>query len=93
MMKYQGIYDRSPIFFQNFMATMYGYKAKRNRYGKAYWDHLEYLEEVHQYSREQLEELQFDELMKLLRNTVANSKFYRELYEGIDIESLPPSMI
>jgi len=26
-MKYQGIYDRSPIFFQNFMATMYGYKG------------------------------------------------------------------
>ena len=29
MMKYQGIYDHSPIFFQNFMATMYGYKAKK----------------------------------------------------------------
>ena len=87
MMRYQGIYDRSPIFFQNFMATVYGYKSKRNRYGKAYWDHLEYLKKVHQYSREQLEELQFDELMKLLRNTVANSKFYRELYDGIDIES------
>jgi phenylacetate-CoA ligase len=87
MMKYQGIYDRSPIFFQNFMATMYGYKAKKNRYGKAYRDHLEYLKEVHQYSREQLEELQFNELMNLLRHAVSNSKFYRELYDGIDIES------
>ena len=49
-MKYQGIYDRSPIFFQNVMATLYGYWAKRRRYGKAYWDHLKYLEEVHKYS-------------------------------------------
>ena len=86
-MRYQGIYDHSPIFFQNFMATMYGYKAKKNRYGKAYRDHLEYLKEVHQYSREQLEELQFNELMNLLRHAVSNSKFYRELYDGIDIES------
>jgi phenylacetate-CoA ligase len=86
-MKYQGIYDRSPIFFQNVMATLYGYRAKRRRYGKAYWDHLKYLEEVHKYSREQLEELQFQELMKLLRHTVANSKFYRKLYDAIDIES------
>jgi len=86
-MKYQGIYDRSPIFFQNFMSTVYGYRAKRRRYGKAYWDHLRYLEKVHQYSREQLEELQFNELMKLLRHTISKSKFYRELYAGIDIES------
>ncbi len=86
-MKYQKIYDKSPIFFQNFMATVYGYVTKRDRYGKTYYEHLKYLEEVHKYSREELEELQFQELMKLLRNTVQNSKFYRELYEGIDISS------
>lgn len=86
-MKYQNIYDRSPIFFQNFMATVYGYKAKKNRYGKAYYDHLEYLKKIYKYSREELEKLQFNELMNLLNNTVEKSKFYRELYEGIDINS------
>ena len=84
-MKYQNIYDRSPIFFQNFMATIYGYKVKRNRYGKTYYDYLKYLDKIHKYSREELETLQFNELMKLLNNTVEKSKFYRELYEGIDI--------
>ena len=86
-MKYQNIYDRSPIFFQNFMATIYGYKVKRNRYGKTYYDYLKYLDKIHKYSREELETLQFNELMKLLNNTVEKSKFYRELYEGIDINS------
>lgn len=86
-MKYQNIYDRSPIFFQNFMATVYGYVTKRSRYGKAYYEHLEYLDKIHKYSREELEKLQFEELMKLLNNTVQKSKFYRELYEGIDINS------
>lgn len=86
-MRYQSIYDKSPIFFQNFMATMYGYKAKRKRYGKTYYDHLEYLEKIHKSSREELENLQFEELMKLLNNTVGKSKFYRKLYKGININS------
>ncbi len=86
-MKYQKIYDKSPIFFQNLMATVYGYKAKKKRYGKAYYDHLDYLDKIHKYSREELETLQFNELMKLLNNTVEKSKFYRELYKGIDINS------
>lgn len=86
-MRFQGIYDRSPIFFQNFMATVYGYVTKRERYGKAYYDHLKYLDKIHKYSREELENLQFKELMKLLNNTVEKSKFYRELYDGIDINS------
>lgn len=86
-MEYQNIYDRSPIFFQNFMATVYGYKAKKRRYGKAYYEHLEYLKKIHKYSREELENLQFKELMKLLNYVVEKSKFYRELYKGIDINS------
>jgi len=69
------------------MATIYGYKVKRNRYGKTYYDYLKYLDKIHKLSREELETLQFNELMKLLNNTVEKSKFYRELYEGIDINS------
>ncbi len=86
-MKYQSIYDLSPIFFQNFMATVYGYRAKKKRYGKVYYDHLEYLKEIHKYSREELENLQFKELMRLLNNTMEKSEFYRKLYEDIDINS------
>lgn len=86
-MKYQKIYDNSPIFFQNFMATMYGYITKQDRYSKSYYSHLEYLDKIHEYSREELEKLQFKELIKLLNNTVQKSKFYRQLYEGIDISS------
>ena len=86
-MKYQKIYDMSPIFFQNFMATVYGYKAKKRRYGKHYYEYLKKLDELHQYSREELEKLQFQELIKFLKYTVQKSKFYRELYDGIDIDS------
>ena len=69
------------------MATVYGYKAKKDRYSNAYYEHLDYLDRIHKYSREDLEILQFNELMKLLNYTVEKSKFYRELYKGIDIKS------
>ena len=84
-MKFQGIYDRSPIFFQNLMATVYGYLAKKRRYGETYNNYLKYLDRIHKYSRKELEDLQFEELMKLIRNTIEKSKFYRGLYNDIDI--------
>ena len=85
-MKYQGIYDKSPIFFQNFMATVYGYKLKRERFGKYYHEHLNFLKEFETYQREVQENYQFNELMKLIRYSMEHSIFYRELYKGIDIE-------
>lgn len=86
-MKFQRLYDRTPILFQNFMATVYGYLTKNRRYGETYNKHLKYLDKIHKYSRKELEDLQFEELMKLLRNTIEKSKFYRELYNGVDINS------
>lgn len=86
-MEYQKIYDKSPIIFQNLMSTVYGYKVKKERYGKAYYEHIRYLDKIHKYSRKELEVLQFEELMKLLNNTVEKSKFYKELYQGIDVNS------
>ena len=85
-MKYQGIYDKSPIFFQNLMATVYGYKLKRERFGKYYHEHLNFLKEFETYQREVQETYQFNELMKLIRYAMEHSVFYRELYKGIDIE-------
>jgi len=86
-MKYQKIYDNSPIWFQNIMATLYGYKTKKNRYKKKYYEHLNYLKEVRNYSRKELKKLQFQGLMSLLKDTIEKSSFYRKLYKKIDIDS------
>lgn len=84
-MKYQYIYDNSPIFFQNFMATLYGYKIKKNRYGKEYYKHLNFLKRINKISRKKLEEIQFKQLLELLNYTVENSFFYKKLYSDINI--------
>ena len=31
---FEKVYDRSPIFFQNFMCSVSGYKKYRERYGE-----------------------------------------------------------
>ena len=85
-MKYQGIYDKSPIFFQNFMATVYGYKLKRERFGKYYHGHLNFLKEFENYQREVLLEGRCSKPHLKVRYSMEHSIFYRELYKGIDIE-------
>lgn len=87
-MKFQFIYDHSPIFFQNFMTSVYGYTLKRTRYGKYYHEHIQLLKKLHSYSKEQLLEYQFHEMKKLLRYVNERSKFYHDLYKGIDIDNI-----
>jgi len=86
-LRYQKLYDNSPIWFQNIMATLYGYKTKKNRYKGDYYNYLDYLKDVHNNSRDELKEIQFKELMNLLKNTIEKSSFYKELYKNIDIDS------
>lgn len=86
-MKYQGLYDRSPICFQNFMASVYGYRMKKTRFGQAYHDHIRFLTAFDLLSREEQIDFQFKETMKLIKHAINNSSFYRKLYEGIDITS------
>ncbi|MDN5301104.1 MAG: hypothetical protein PWQ60_618 [Thermoanaerobacteraceae bacterium] len=85
-MKYQNIYDKSPIFFQNLMATIYGYKKKKERFGNYYYDQLNFLKKFETFSREEQEDYQFKELMKLIRYAVTHSAFYRRLYAGINTD-------
>ncbi|MGG3497073.1 phenylacetate--CoA ligase family protein [Peribacillus simplex] len=85
MMKYQGIYDNSPIFIQNFMATMYGYKIKKERFGEYYYEHLDFLNSFNNFSKKKQEEHQFEEVMKLIEYASKNSRFYRELYKEVNI--------
>ncbi len=87
-MKFQFIYDHSPIFFQNFMTSVYGYTLKRTRYGKYYFEHMQLLKKLHSSSKEQLLEYQFDEMKKLLLYVNEHSKFYHDLYKGIDIDNI-----
>jgi len=82
------IYDNSPIFFQNVMASISGYQRNRNRYGHAYYDHLKFLADFDTWPLEKKLEYQKQELIKFISHAYENSKFYRRLYQDIDISSI-----
>lgn len=84
----QAIYDKSPIFFQNIMTTVKGYQNAKNRYGKTYYDYRAFLKEFDTWPLEKKEAYQREELIRFIRYAQENSAFYRELYKGIDIQSI-----
>jgi phenylacetate-CoA ligase len=82
------IYEHSPIFMQNLMATIYGYKVRRERYGEEYYSYKRFLVEAKSMSRQELEKYQLTELKKLLDYSIVNSRFYRNLYSNINIQAI-----
>jgi phenylacetate-CoA ligase len=84
----ENLYDRSPIFFQNIMVTMSGYQNNKTRYGKVYYDYLEFLSKFDNWGLKEQLDFQLDELVRFIRYAVNNSGFYRKLYKDIDINSI-----
>ena len=81
------VYENSPIFFQNIMVSVSGYQRNINRYGKTYYDFLNFLSDFDTWPLERKLEYQRKELVKFIKFAVSNSKFYQKLYKDIDIES------
>ena len=74
-----------PVFAQNIVISVYGYKLIKQRYGKEYY---RYRNELMQINTETLGHLQ-DQQNELLNNfihfAINNSKFYNELYKDVDL--------
>lgn len=82
------IYDSSPIFMQNIMCSLKGYMQQRERYGKEYWRYRAYFKRFDDLSLSKKERIQQKKLQKLLKYAVNKSSYYKELYKGIDIDSI-----
>lgn len=88
MGRLEKLYDKSPIFFQNIMVSVKGFLNNRQRYGKAYYKHLEFLKEFDQWSLKKQEKYQEEELLKLIYYAVDKSPFYKNLYQDIDLSQI-----
>ncbi len=84
----ESIYDKSPIFFQNIMASISGYQRNLTRYGNVYNEYLKFLADFDQWTLQQKLEYQQNELINFLQYAVKNSKFYNDLYSNVDISSV-----
>ena len=85
---FDSIYNRSPLWLQNVIISIYGLKIYRQRYGKKYWEkRLEF--ENSDYS--DFNRLQNDQLAKLkifVNYAREYSPYYRKVLQDVDIESI-----
>lgn len=88
MSKLEKLYDQSPIFFQNIMTSVAGYQKNKKRYGKVYYEQLEFLKDFDKLSLEEKENYQDSEVNIFVRYAYNNSQFYQNLYKGINIDSI-----
>ncbi len=82
------VYDNSPIFLQNIMCSLEGYRKCRVRYADAYWKHRKFLEDFDNWPLEKQLEYQRTEMVKFIKYAYNNSKFYHNLYQGINIDEI-----
>lgn len=82
------IYENSPIFMQHFFISLYGAKLRKERFGKEYYSYLDFIEKFEKLDIAEQETFQVNELKKLIKYAINNSKFYKDFYAGIDLESI-----
>lgn len=74
------IYNNSPVFFQNFMMSVYGYYWKNRRYGKGFLKEVEKARLRESFSYKQWKEYQTLELRKLLNHSFEYVPFYNKSF-------------
>ena len=82
------VYDHSPIFFQNILASASGYVKNRRMYNKIYYKHRKFLADFDAWNLERKLSYQNEELVKFIKFAVTKSKFYRNLYKDIDLTTI-----
>ena len=82
------VYDKSPIFFQNIMVTVAGYKKNKNRYGNLYFEYRDFLKEFDKLPLKEKYKYQNKELKRFINYAYNNSPFYNELYQGVKIDKI-----
>ncbi len=82
------IYKTTPIWFQNLIISIYGYKIYRQRYGKIYYKTFNELIKK-KYNDYNLEVLNQELLLQdFLKKAINSSKYYKDLYRNIDISQI-----
>ena len=79
------LYDASPVWLQNLMVTVEGYRKKRERYGPHFARWREFFAESFAWSRERLEAYQDEQLRQVVRCAWEHVPFYRRRFEALGL--------
>lgn len=82
------LYEKLPVCIQNIAISLYGLKLYHERYGKYFKEQIEICREWGSLSAEKQQEIQNEELKKFVNFAYDQSDFYKELYNGIDLQKI-----
>lgn len=75
------IFQKSPLFFQNILISIFNILAYRKRYGGSYRSFLSYYKLNKSLSLFELEKIQEKKFTSLVKYSIKHSRFYRNLYK------------
>ncbi len=85
---YELIYNYSPLSLQNIIVSKYGEKLVKERYGAYYWNERGRLLSKNYSNLEAELKIQSKEFIKLVVYAYHNSRFYKNLYQDVDINNI-----
>jgi len=84
--KAKKLMKRLPVSLQQGFKFVYGALPSRISYGKVFWDTYKFLLESQWWSRERLQEYQFDQLERLLDHAYRNVPYYRRIFQEMGLK-------
>jgi phenylacetate-CoA ligase len=84
------IYYSSPVFLQNILISIYGYKLYRDRYNENARQYLSELRKSEYISKDQMQELQSRRFVQIARHAIAYVPHYRDwaAKEGLEVDDI-----
>lgn len=82
------IYNHSPIFLQNVLTTLQGYRYKKRRFGKTYRQTLAELKSRDYTDNNALKQYQDRQFVAMVKHAVEHTEFYRDYYKSIDLSQI-----
>ncbi len=81
-----GLYQRSPVAFQNLMVSLYGRALRGRRYGREHDETLAELNAMMSWDRERLAELQFQRLRETLEYAGRHVPYYKRTWKELGFD-------
>ncbi len=74
-------YPKIPIWVQNIACSIGGWRFRRERYGRAFWEALAFLEKSQWWSLQEQIEYQNEQLRRVIACAFQNVPYYREIFD------------
>lgn len=85
-MSMKQLVKKLPFPIRQSLRHLYRAIPLRIRYGRAFWNTYNFIQESQWWSKEKLEEYQIEQLQKLLNHTYENVPYYRRVFDERDIK-------